>query len=99
MGAATCRNPSSVVGDVSDALERHAKPFGDKLRETGLVALSRGHRAHHQLDPAFRKYGDLGALARGAAGDLDIIGDADTPQFTAFSCFVAPGRKAVPIGE
>jgi hypothetical protein len=41
MRAATCGNPGSVVGDVSDALERHAKPFGDELRETGLVALSR----------------------------------------------------------
>src|SRR5436190_19009235 len=37
MGAATCGNPGSVMGDVSDALERHAKPFGDELRETGLV--------------------------------------------------------------
>ena len=64
MRAATRRNPGGVVGDVSDALERHAKPFGDELREAGFVPLSRGHRAHHQLDPAFGKHGDLGALAR-----------------------------------
>ena len=34
-----------------------------------------------------------------AAGDLDIIGDADTSQLAAFPRFGAPGRKPVPIGE
>ena len=44
-----------VVGDVNDAVERHAEPFGDELRKARLVALARGHRAHHQLDPALGK--------------------------------------------
>jgi len=63
------------------------------------MALSRGHRAHHKLNLAFRKHGDLGAFARGTAGDLEIIGDADTSQPAAFSCLGAPGRKSIPIGE
>ena len=82
VGAPTSLYSRGVVGDVNDALERHAKPFGDELRETRLVALSRGHRAHHQLDPAFGKHGDLRALARGATGDLDIVGDETPSKFT-----------------
>src|SRR4051812_24960424 len=43
MRAATRAYPSSVVGHVSDALERHANSLGDELSETDFVALSRGH--------------------------------------------------------
>ena len=82
---------SGVVGDIVDAVERHAEPFGDELREARLMALAGGHGAHHQLDPAFGKDGDLGALARRAAGDLDIIGDADAAQPAAAR---APRRGA-----
>src|SRR5436190_18038857 len=32
MGAAPRGNPGGVVGDLGDALEWHAKPFGDELR-------------------------------------------------------------------
>jgi hypothetical protein len=78
MGVATRRNTVGVVGEITDTFKRHPEPFGDELREAGFMSLSRGHRAHHQLDLAFRKHSDFGALARGAAGDLDIIGDADT---------------------
>src|SRR5438270_7735258 len=99
MRAATCGNPGSVVGDVSDALERHAKPFGDELRETGLVALSRGHGAHYQLDSAFRKHGDFGALAWSTARDLDVIRDADTSQLAVLSRCGLAGCKSIPIGE
>jgi predicted DNA-binding transcriptional regulator AlpA len=35
-----------VVGDVSDAVERDAKPFGDELSKACFVPLSRGHRAY-----------------------------------------------------
>jgi hypothetical protein len=99
MRAAARAYPSSVVRDVSDAFERHAEPFGDELGKARFVPLPRGHRAHNQLDPALRKHCDLGTLARRAAGDLDIIGDADATQLAAFPCFGAPGRKSIPIGE
>ena len=92
-------DPIGVVGDVDDAVERHAEPFGDELGEARLMALSGRHRAHDQLDLAFGKHGDLGALARRAGGDLDIIGDADAAQLAAASRFRAAGGKAAPIGE
>jgi hypothetical protein len=41
----------------------------------------------------------ISVRSRRAAGDLDIIGDANTSQLAAFSRFGAPGRKVVPIGE
>ncbi len=99
MGTATRAYPSRVVGDINDTLERHAEPFRDKLGKARFVALSRGHRAHHQLDLAFGKHGDLGALARCTAGDLDIIGDANTAQLAAFPSFGASGGESIPIGE
>ena len=86
MRAAAGRDPRGVVRDVIDAVERHAEPFGDELGEARLVALAGRHRAHHQLDPALGQHGDLGALARRAAGDLDIIGDADAAQPAASLC-------------
>lgn len=50
MRAAAGRHPRGVVGDVGNAVERHAEPFGDELGKTRLMALPRRHRAHHQLD-------------------------------------------------
>jgi hypothetical protein len=67
--------------------------------ETGLVALSRGHGAHYQLDSAFRKHGDFGALAWSTARDLDVIRDADTSQLAVLSRCGLAGCKSIPIGE
>ena len=99
MRAAARGNPRRIVGDVDDAVERHAEPFADKLRKTRLVALPRGHRAHDQLDLSFGQHGDFAAFARGAGGDLDIIGNADPAHFAAPPGFSAADWKAVPISE
>ena len=60
MRAAAGGDARGIVGDVIDAVERHAEPFRDKLRKARFVALPGGHRAHHQLDPAFGQHGDFG---------------------------------------
>ena len=52
MRAAAGADAVGVVRDEIDALERHAEPFADQLREAGLVALAAVHRAEHQLDAA-----------------------------------------------
>ena len=45
--------------------KRHAEPFGDELREAGLVALAGRQRADHDVDRAFRLHRDFGR-SRGA---------------------------------
>ena len=52
MRAAAGRDAIGVVRDVIDAVERHAEPFGEELREAGLVALAADIVPMHQLDPA-----------------------------------------------
>ena len=99
MRAAARGDPCGVVRDVVDAVERHPEPFGDELRKARLVALPRGHRPHHQLDPALGQDRDLGALARHPRGDLDIVGDTDPAPFAAPPRLGSPGREAVPVGE
>ena len=42
---------------------------------------------------------DLGALARKAAGDFDVIGDADAAQLAARARFGLARREALPVGE
>ncbi len=66
-----------------DALERHAEPFVEELRKAGLVTLADIHCAKHELDAAMAADRDLGAFALGAAGALDVIGDADAAQHAA----------------
>ena len=99
MRAAARLHAIGVVGDEIDAVEGHAEPFGQELREARLVALAAIHRAEHQFDPALGADRDLGALARRAAGAFDVIGDADAAQLAAPLRLGAARRKAVAIGE
>src|SRR5712675_2380388 len=81
MRAAADRDAVGVAGDQLDAVDRHAEPFGDQLREAGLVALALRRGADHNLDGAahraIRLHRDLGLLARRAGRGVDVIGDAD----------------------
>jgi hypothetical protein len=98
MRAVTRCNPGIVMGEIGDALERHAKPLGDELSKARFMPCPEDI-VHDQLDPAFRKHGDLGTLAVRAAGEFDIIGDANAAQLAAFPSLRAPGRKSIPIGQ
>ncbi len=54
-----CEPPPTGTMSVSPwisriALERHAEPFGDALREARLVALAARQRADHDVDAALR---------------------------------------------
>src|SRR6185437_8260023 len=99
MRAAADRDALGIMRDVIDALERHAEPGVDELREAGLVALAAIHRTKHQLDAAARFHRYFGALAREAAGDLDVIADADAAQLAILSRFRLTRGKAPPVGE
>src|SRR6185503_13609749 len=84
---------------VVDGVERHAEPFADQLREACLVTLPAIHRAEHELDAATRADIDLGALARRAAGALDVIGDADAAELAALPRVRLARGEALVIGE
>ena len=80
-----------VAVDQMHAVERHAEPFGDQLREAGLVALALDRVP---ITTSTRPSGatvTLGPLARRAGGELDVIGDADAAAFAAR----APRRAGV----
>ena len=93
MRAAAGLDPRGVVRDVVDAVERHAKPFGDELRKARLMALARRHRADHELDPPSGST-VISVRSRGAPrGDLDVIGDADAAQLASRRGPRMAGRK------
>ena len=94
---AECEPPPSLTMSVSnledvDVVERHAEPFGDALGKRGFVALPARQRADHDIDPALRLHGDVGALARIAAGRFQIVAQPDAAQF---ACVCAPRRGGV----
>ena len=101
---AECEPPPATTRSVSCATKStlsNGTPSHSvsKLREAGLVALTAVHRAEHQLDPALGRDGDLGALARKAAGGFDVVGEADAAQHAARAGFGLARREALPIGE
>ncbi len=99
MRAAADRDPVGVAGDEAHAVERHAEPFGDQLRERRLVALALRHGADEDLDLALGQYRHLGLLARRAGRGVDIVGDADAAAFAARPRLGAPRRQTVPVGQ
>ena len=99
MRAAADRDPRGVAGDEPDAVERHAEPFGDQLREAGLVPLALRHGADRDLDDALGLHHHLGLLARRAGRGVDVVGDADAAAFAARLRLGAAGREAGPVAE
>ncbi len=85
MRAAADRDEVGIAGDEAHALDRHAEPFVDELREARLVALALRHDADDEIDKAVGRHRDLGLLARHAGGDIDVIGDADAAIFAALA--------------
>ena len=100
-----------VAMDDVDAVDGHAEPVGDELRECGLVALAMTMRTGHHLDGADRidahlrrfPQADAGAeranrrRRRDAAG-LDITAHADAAFLAASLRLRAAGGEAGPVG-
>jgi hypothetical protein len=74
-----------------------AKPLRDELGEARLVSLASGQRAEDHIDSAFRPHGDLGALARIASVQLDVVREADTAVPSAPARIDAPGLESLPV--
>src|SRR5262249_62248072 len=75
------------------------EPLGDELREARLVPLPGRKRAEHHLDASLRQHADLGALARRAGVELDVVAEADAPAAPARAGFLAPSFESCPVGE
>ena len=97
MGAAADRDDIGVALDQVDAIERHAEPFRDALREAGAMALAARQRADRHVDAAFRRDRHLAPLARRPGGELDVIGERDAAALAAARGRRAPLREAVPV--
>ena len=82
-----------------DVVERHAEPLRHALRKRGLVALPARERADHDVDPALRMHGDVGALARIAAGGFEIAAQPDAAQPLALARFGAAALETRPVAE
>ena len=99
MRAAAFLDDVGVAFDDVHVVERHAKPFGDALREGGLVALPARERADHDIDAALRMHGDIGALARIAAGGFEITAQPDAAQLLALARLGAALLETLPVAE
>jgi hypothetical protein len=63
------------------------------------VALPAGQRADHDVDAAMRMHGDVGALARIAAGGLQITAQPDAAQALPPARLGAAALEARPVAE
>ena len=63
------------------------------------MTLAGGLRADHEVDTAVSQDSEIRALARNAAGPLDIVCDRDAGELAARFGSFAPCRKAGPVGE
>ena len=99
MRAAAPYHPVGIAGHQAHAVVRHAQPFGDKLREAGLVALALRAGADDHLDHAFGFDGHLGALTRHAGRGIHIVGDADAAMLAARRGLGAAGGETVPVAQ
>ena len=99
MRAAAFLDDVGVALDDIDVVERHAEPLGHALREGGLVALPARQRADHDVDLAARLHGDIGALARIAAGGFEVTAQSDAAQPFAFLRRGAALLETSPIAE
>src|SRR5262249_47025240 len=78
---------------------RHAKPFGDELRETCLMTLALRHHADDEFDGTFRQHNEFCLLAWHTGGNVDISADADAAISAALSRFAAACLEARPVAE
>ena len=80
MRAAALFDDVGVALEDVHVVERHPEPFRDALRESCFVALSARQRADDDINTALRVHGDVGALARIAAGRFKVTAKSDAAQ-------------------
>ena len=102
--AAGARSPTDghavgVPGDEAHLLEIDAQPLGQDLGEARLMPLAGRQCAEDELDPPLGVHGDLRALARRPAVQLDVVGEADA-AVAAAPARLGPARlEPRPVGE
>ena len=99
MRAAAFFDDVGVAFEDVHVVERHPEPFRDALRKSRFVALSARQGADDDIDPAFRTNGDIGSLARIAAGGFQIVAQADAAQTFSPARFGAAAFEALPVAE
>ena len=98
MGAAADGSEVGIAGDQPDLLEADTEPFDDELGEARLVTLAGRQRAEHDVDAAVGTHRDLGALARHAGVELDVVGEADAAVPATLARREAALLEPVPVG-
>src|SRR5216117_356773 len=98
VGAAADGSEVGIAGDQSDLLEADTEPFDDELGEARLVTLAGRQRAEHDVDAAVGTHRDLGALARHAGVELDVVGEADAAVPATLARREAALLEPVPVG-
>ena len=93
------RHQIRVAGDELHVPVLDAKPLRDELGEARFVSLAGGQRAEDHVDPAFRPHRDLGALARIAGVQLDVVREADAAVPSAPARIGAPGLESLPVRQ
>src|SRR5262249_15503047 len=91
------RHQIRVAGDELHAPVLDAEPLRDELREARFVSLAGRQRTKDHIDAAFRPHGDLGALARIAGVQLDVVREADAAVPSAPARLGAPGLESLPV--
>src|SRR6185312_13669510 len=99
MRAAAFLDDVGVAFEHVHVVERHAEPFRHALGERRLVALAARQRADHDVDLAAAVHGDIGALARIAAGGFQVAAQADAAQPLAPARFGAALLETAPVAE
>src|SRR5439155_26173851 len=96
--AAAAARHVGVAGDEAHLRELDAEPLDEELGEARLVPLARRERADHHVDPAVGPYGDLGALARRAGVQLEVVREADAAVAAAAARLGAARLESLPVG-
>src|SRR6185312_10537869 len=99
MRAAADRREVGIAGDELHLAEIDREPLGDELGEARLVPLSGGERAEHHLDAPFGQHAYLGALARRAGVQLDVVPQAYAAAAPARAGLAPYPFESRPVGE
>ena len=97
--AATPYDAIRIAGYQPYAIQRHAQPLVDQLRETGFVPLPLRAGADNNLNHAFGFDGHFGPFSRLAGRGVDIVGDANAATFAQSRGRGTAGGEAGPVAQ